>query len=202
MSRIDIVLIRHGWSEGNERRLLYGRLDLPLTEGGIEKLVEYRNSYSYPRTDRYYSSPLLRARQTFETLYPGVKLDGIRDGFIEINFGDVEGYPESYAGSYNDYFAKWSRGERLWNSETIDEMTKRTDKALRELVDELYREGLSSATVVCHSCTIKTILMNTGFMERDVMSVFVHQGKGFRLSFDYDGNTLTPLNCTEEPKVK
>ena len=199
MSRMDIVLIRHGWSEGNERKLLYGRLDVPLTPGGIEQLVEYRNTYSYPVTDRYYSSPLLRARQTFDTIYEGVKLDGLLDGFLEIDFGDVEGYPESYAESYRAYFEKWSEGERLWNGETIDEMTERTDKAVRDLVDELYREGLSSATVVCHSCTIKTILMNTGFMSRDVMSVLVPQGKGFRISFDYDGKTLTPLSCISVP---
>ena len=199
MSRIDIVLIRHGWSEGNEKRLLYGRLDVPLTEGGIEQLVEYRKVYSYPKTDRYYSSPLLRARQTFDTIYEGRKLDGIRDGFIEIDFGDAEGKPESYAGSYRAYFEKWSRGERLWNGETIDEMTSRTDKAMRELVDELYRDSLHSATVVCHSCTIKTILMNNGFMSRDVMSVLVPQGKGFKLELEYDGAHLTPISCVRVP---
>ena len=34
----DMVLIRHGFSEGNEKRLLYGQLDVPLAEKGREIL--------------------------------------------------------------------------------------------------------------------------------------------------------------------
>ena len=199
MSRIDIVLIRHGWSEGNEKRLLYGRLDVPLTEEGIEKLRESREMYDYPETDRYYSSPLLRARQTFETIYPDKKLDGILDGFVEMSFGDVEGYPESYADGYKSYFKRWSAGETLWNGENMASIRMRTDKAMKDLVDSLYREGLESATVVCHSCTIKSILMNIGYMNEDFMSVFVPQGMGFRVSVEYDGKNMHVISCTATP---
>ena len=196
---IDLILIRHGWSEGNEKRLLYGLLDLPLTEGGKEKLREYRNEYDYPETERYYSSPLIRCQQTFHCLYPDKELDGILDGFRELSFGDAEGESEMYAGGYPEYFRRWSSGERLWNGETVHEIRHRVDVAARELLSKMAEEGVHSVTVCCHAGVIKSILMNVGLMGPDFMSVFVHQGMGWRLSFDVDGKDLRLLSSSQVP---
>lgn len=195
----DLILIRHGWSEGNERRLLYGHLDLPLTEQGKETLRGYREKYDYPETDRYYSSPLLRCQQTFHCLYPDHELDGILPEFIELSFGDAEGESELYAGGYDEYFRRWNTGERLWNGETCHEIRKRVDLGVRHLFKKMMDEGTRSATVVCHSGVIKSILMNVGLMSNDFMSVFVHQGMGYELNFDYDGTDLRLLSHEAVP---
>ena len=197
--QMDVVFIRHGWSEGNEKRLLYGRLDVPLTETGKETLSGYREKYQYPETERYYSSPLLRCRQTFECLYPDKQLDGLLDGFIELSFGDAEGESEKLAGGYNEYFRRWSSGERLWNGETCHELRSRIDRALRDLLTDMYENGWTSATVVCHAGVIKSLLMNLGLMSPDFMSVFVHQGMGYRMSFDYDGANLMLMSSSQVP---
>ena len=171
----------------------------PLLKKEGRSSGEYSRKYDYPVTDRYYTSPLIRTKQTFEILYPGRHLDGILPGFIEMSFGDTEGLPESFAGSLTEYYARWSRGEKLWNGESIYDMKERMAESVRDLLEKMRTEGLKSVTVVTHSCAIKTILMNCRYMSDEYTSVFVHPGMGYRLTFGYDGETVTPVKMEYVP---
>lgn len=73
----QLVLVRHGYSLGNEKSLFSGWSDVPLTERGRRELRELRQVIRYPRTGRYFSSDLSRCRETFQELYgPHIVLDG------------------------------------------------------------------------------------------------------------------------------
>ena len=39
-----IILLRHGLTEGNQRRGFYGGIDIPLTEEGRQQLKERREA--------------------------------------------------------------------------------------------------------------------------------------------------------------
>ena len=39
-----LIVIRHGITEGNEKRWFYGKTDLPLLEKGKETLLEYKRA--------------------------------------------------------------------------------------------------------------------------------------------------------------
>ena len=65
----QLVLVRHGYSLGNEKSLFSGWSDVPLTERGRRELRELRQVIRYPRTGRYFSSDLSRCRETFQELY-------------------------------------------------------------------------------------------------------------------------------------
>ena len=85
-----IHLIRHGVTEGNLRGQYIGSTDMPLAEEGKKRLLDLRAKGGYPTAKAYFSSPLLRCRQTLDVLYPGVRpivLDGLR----ECDFGEWEG---------------------------------------------------------------------------------------------------------------
>ena len=65
--KTKICLIRHGITEGNQKRLYYGSSDIPLAEEGIEMLRSLSAQDIYPDdTDaKYYTSGMLRTEQTF-----------------------------------------------------------------------------------------------------------------------------------------
>ena len=99
----QLVLVRHGYSLGNEKSLFSGWSDVPLTERGRRELRELRQVIRYPRTGRYFSSDLSRCRETFQELYgPHIVLDGLRPEFREICW--LIGKPSWYTGGLYAFF--------------------------------------------------------------------------------------------------
>ena len=52
-NQIEIVLIRHGKTEGNKQKQYIGRTDQPLSEEGKAEI----RSGSYPSVEKVYASP-------------------------------------------------------------------------------------------------------------------------------------------------
>jgi diguanylate cyclase (GGDEF)-like protein len=73
-----IYLIRHGTTEANLSRKFYGSTDLPLSNKGVDHIIELAKAGIYPKADNaiLYTSGLLRAEQTFFLIY------GCRDHII------------------------------------------------------------------------------------------------------------------------
>lgn len=89
-----VVLLRHGQSEGNVRKVYAGHLDVPLTEKGREQAEQaalFLGAYDFAEI---YTSPLDRA---YETAYLAGRLDSCHveitklDGLMEMSFGECEG---------------------------------------------------------------------------------------------------------------
>ena len=90
MKTYKIHLIRHGLTDANERGLNIGRTDLPLSPAGLNRLLEMKIAGGYPPARRFFTSPLLRCRQTMEVLYPGSRAE-ILPGLAECYFGEWDG---------------------------------------------------------------------------------------------------------------
>ena len=90
---MKIILIRHGLTEANERRLYCGSTDLPLSEAGRKALCGSR--MEFPAAERYVTSGLRRCDETLRLLYGEVPRQVCR-GFREIDFGafEMRGYAE------------------------------------------------------------------------------------------------------------
>ena len=65
--KTKICLIRHGITEGNQKRLYYGSSDIPLAEEGVAMLRELAAQEIYPddADAECYTSGMLRTEQTF-----------------------------------------------------------------------------------------------------------------------------------------
>ena len=72
---MKLYLIRHGESVGNQKRLLFGRSDYPLTELGREQAAQVRDKMAENPVSVCYSSPLMRARETAEICFAGRGVD-------------------------------------------------------------------------------------------------------------------------------
>ena len=194
MGTFELVLVRHGFSEGNEQGLLSGWSDVPLTQRGREELRELRRTAEYPVTERYYSSDLVRCRDTFEELYAGrAVLDGLRPEFREIHFGSLENArwkPEEFA----RFFRAWLSGVRVADEESREEFTARVRGAVKTLAEQCRTEGVHSATVVTHSGVIKTLLVSLrGLPDEAWCTTQVPNGRGYALVLDETGTEL--LSC-------
>ncbi len=84
-----LYLIRHGITEGVEKRWYYGRTDLPLTEAGRQACIEEGKGWHLPDTVRFATTGLLRTEQTLEAMF------GIHEHFTvpemrEMDVGEFE----------------------------------------------------------------------------------------------------------------
>jgi len=97
----NIILLRHGESEGNAADLIQGQSDYPLTARGIEQAhtlaarwQALRASAAGPLFETIITSPLSRARQTAEIIATELNLPLELDSiWIERGFGNLDGRP-------------------------------------------------------------------------------------------------------------
>ena len=89
---LRLYLIRHGEVEGVEAGRLLGRTDVPLSERGREQSHQLAQFLSRERLTSVYSSDLLRARTTADTIATRSNLE-VREtsAWREIDMGEWEG---------------------------------------------------------------------------------------------------------------
>ena len=82
-----ICLIRHGITEGNQKKLYYGHTDLDLAEEGVENLKELAASGIYPVSENatFYTTGMRRTEQTLRLIYGEQEHEHI-ELLKEINF--------------------------------------------------------------------------------------------------------------------
>jgi alpha-ribazole phosphatase len=85
-----LLLIRHGMTQGNAEKRYVGRTDEPLCPDGLAQAQALAAAKTLPPSGVILSSPLLRCRQTAETLFPGRDVRIVED-LVECDFGHFEG---------------------------------------------------------------------------------------------------------------
>ena len=71
MRNYRLNLIRHGLTEGNLLGQYLGSgTDSPLCQEGVDRLVELREKFVYPKVDKLYVSPMKRTVETAEIIFP------------------------------------------------------------------------------------------------------------------------------------
>ncbi|OGM11328.1 hypothetical protein A2Z22_05070 [Candidatus Woesebacteria bacterium RBG_16_34_12] len=92
---LSIYLARHGQDEDNEKGILNGRRDYPLTQKGIEQAQDLAKKIKNAgiNFDKVYSSPLKRAYKTAEIVADtlGISKPEIFEDLIERDFGIMTG---------------------------------------------------------------------------------------------------------------
>jgi broad specificity phosphatase PhoE len=92
----DLVVVRHGRTAANARRLLLGRLDVPLDDLGraqaaqVAGAVLARAARTHTPVAAVVSSPLERTRQTAEAFGLPVQVD---ERLVELDYGALDGTP-------------------------------------------------------------------------------------------------------------
>ena len=84
---LDFYFIRHGQTQWNTEKKLQGRTNIPLNQQGIEQIQTYELPKHFKELT-WFSSPLLRARETAELLNINAASENL---IIEMNWGEWEG---------------------------------------------------------------------------------------------------------------
>ena len=135
-----IHLIRHGITEGIQRKCFYGWKDLPVVEEGFEELEKFKAEGVYPQFDmedaQFFVSGLVRTMQTLKCIYGDVDYT-INEKLKEINFGDWEGKKmDAVPREEMQGWANALRGFRFPNGECFHDIDKRVQRLLDTLDDD------------------------------------------------------------------
>ncbi len=187
MNPREILLLRHGRTEGNALHRYNGTTDEPLSPEGAEALA----GRSYPPTDVVYVTPLRRTRETAAILFPGayqITVPGLR----EMDFGDFEG--RSYLDMEHDAaYRAWVDAGCLTpvpNGECRADFTRRVAAAFRAL---LVTDKTGRITVVAHGGTLMALCSTFIESPRDYYDWYAPNGGGFLLRTTEDPDRLELL---------
>lgn len=192
---MELILIRHGTTQGNLEKRFIGMLDVPLAPQGEE--LARRVSPTLPRVEHIYRSPLLRCRQTAQLLWPDTEMTVIQ-GLRETDFGPFEGKNHQELKDDPLYQAWIGQGDRLNFAampvgETAQQVVDRVSAALAELVKDAAAHGYERVGVVSHGGALMGLLSKYGRPERDYYDWMCPNCGGFRMALDPDTLELTVL---------
>ena len=107
MKTFKLHLIRHGVTAGNLQGLYIGSgTDIPLCDEGRAQLAELKERFEYPQVDTVFSSPMLRAVETANILFPNAAHTFTVHDLREAGFGKFENKPVKEL-VHDEDFKKW-----------------------------------------------------------------------------------------------
>ncbi len=198
MKGYRISILRHGITEANENGIYIGKTDLPLSEAGREALEDKYDQLEYPKVQRVYSSPLERAIQSAEILFPDREIV-IVDDLTEMDFGVFEGLPAEEL-IHLDSYKKWLKGgldNPPPNGETLRNMMMRCYSALNLIILDMMKNGYTHVGVVTHSGILMNMMSCFGLPKMKPMEFACEPGEGYEILVSammwQNGNTFEIL---------
>ena len=164
---LEIYIVRHGLSEANEKKILQGGIDFPLSDEG-RRQAHHVGMYFSERGihfDKVVTSILSRARETAEIILsyqensPSLEEE---EQFKEIDTGDLQGltmdevrdkYPSYYMRSYMGWLDFSEFGGENW-----EELYARVDKAMQKYILPEEQMGDGRLLLVVHGGVIRAML--------------------------------------------
>ena len=182
-----VILIRHGKTLANEKRLYCGFSDIPLSEYGKKEIQSLK--YLYEDINKnvvFINSGLSRTIQTLEILFNtnGISYEGLK----EMNFGDFELHSYEELKDRLDY-QKWIEdtfNNKIPNGESFIEMRKRVIDTYNEIIDK-YKE-YDDIVISCHGGTIYHIIDSLFNENKYIYELQPKNGHAYII--DYTNNQL------------
>ena len=182
MKTYKIHLIRHGQTKENLEGRYVGHLDVPVSKEGVAQLKQLKNDMIYPTPEALFVSPLLRARQTAELIYPDMT-PIIIDGLKEFNFGEWEGMDAAQL-EKEAKFPEWLAGGADIGppyGETNGEFGKRISESFMKVVEGLFKTETREAAIITHGGVIMGLMSMFALPELPMPEWLVPNGCGFTL---------------------
>lgn len=186
MKYYKLHLIRHGLTQGNlEQRYIGSGTDLPLCGQGREELLQLKQQFQYPQVPLVFTSPLLRAQQTAELLFPGVKTIPLQD-LREMGFGVFENRPLAELVK-DPAFAAWmDPGSHAVPQGAEDRIAfyKRTGAMLMKMFEYMLRTHTEEAACITHGGVIMSMLAQHALPQRKPEDWMTDPGAGYSVRCD------------------
>ncbi|MDQ6692790.1 MAG: histidine phosphatase family protein, partial [Candidatus Dormibacteraeota bacterium] len=158
---LRLILIRHGTSTWNDERRIQGQLDPPLSEKGREQARRLGERLNGSPADAFYSSDLLRARETAQAVATGVgRKPQLLPELREVGLGEWEGLRrEEIVARYPEEWKSWSVRPD-WDLVPGGEGAAAFEARVGTAIDSLARKhGSGTILVVTHGGVIQVALL-------------------------------------------
>ena len=191
--RMDMYLIRHGMTPGNQEHRYVGRTDEELTETARTELESRREIFQH--VDRVITSPMKRCIQTAEILFP-YQVPEIQPGLEEMDFGTFE-YKNYKELSGNPQYQAWidSNGTLPFPAgEDLQQFKRRCCKNFQTSVEKLLKVGERCVAFVVHGGTIMAILEAFAEEKKNYYDWQVKNGCGYSASLEYENGAVNLKN--------
>jgi alpha-ribazole phosphatase len=186
-----IHLIRHGLTEGVKAKVYYGRTDLPLSNEGVDRIVELTLAGIYPDADgaKLYTTGLLRTEQTFFLIY-GCREHQEEPRLREYDFGEFEMKTHQQLLDNEAYQAWIGDNEGMTpcpGGESRRDFRERVAAGFTGLLDKHrdVKDPEGKSIVVCHGGVIAQI-MNSCFpaCKENIFQWVPEPGRGYTIYMD------------------
>ncbi len=156
-----ILLVRHGETAWNRRRIFRGRYDIPLNDTGRAQARLVAEEIAHKAIEVAYSSPLKRALETARLACAAFEC-GVctHEGLLDVDYGDWTQIDEQTVR------ARWPREYMQWqtkphlcrppNGETLGELYERSWAALEQIIT--LNRG-KTVSVFAHRVVNKVLLL-------------------------------------------
>lgn len=190
---MKILLIRHGKTEGNERKLYTGKTDEALSLAGITELQHYKGEGIYPLVDAVYTSPMKRCLESRELIYPKVPFSLISE-ISECDFGEFEGKSYQDLSDRQDYI-KWVDGKQAppGGEKTVD-FKRRVWNGFEKILDNAFQENRETVAIFLHGGSVMVIMEKLSQKPESFYEHQVKNGHGFCFEMNETG-------WRENPKI-
>ena len=152
LESVELIIMRHGATKGNEERRYVGALDHPLSPLGCSQAVA---AGIHPEVDRVYVTTLVRSQQTAAICFPCAEQVMV-DGLQEMDFGTFAGRTADEMADDAEYRA-WVEGYcegQCPEGESREQASNRICRALGKLVLHAQKAGEKRVILVAHGGTL------------------------------------------------
>jgi len=198
MSKTVLILIRHGETTMNVKNIFRGRMDVSLTENGLEQARQLADALKTFPVAAVYSSPLRRAMETARFIAGphNVHPESVEE-FNNICLGEWEGLSkEEVKISQPDLWRQWvSCPEEIAipGAETLDRIRNRVGRGLSIIIE---RHVGKVVAVVTHRSVLKVTLAEILGLKKNFFWKFYLDNCSYSLVEHHPmlGYTLTRMN--------
>ncbi len=184
MKNYRLYMIRHGVTQGNLDGIYMGSgTDQPLCAEGVRRLQELAARFAYPHAETVFSSPMRRAVESVEILFPQAKDKIILADLRESAFGEFEGRKITEL-TQDPHFAAWMDPKRHYTpegGEPAAEFHLRCAKVLMGMFEYLMRRGVDEAACVTHGGVMMSMLAQCAMPRRAPEQWMADSGCGYVL---------------------
>lgn len=184
MKNYTLYLVRHGITRANlEGIYAGGGTDLPLCEEGRQDLAQLAAQFAYPVVDTVFVSPMQRALQTADLLFPAASKKLVIEDLRENHFGEFEGRPIAEL-TADPHFKQWMDPAAHYQpsgGESAAAFHKRCGLALPRLFEYMMKAGVSSAACVTHGGVMMSMLAQKALPPRRPEDWMADPGCGYQL---------------------
>lgn len=187
MKNYRLTLIRHGITQGNLDGIYMGSgTDQPLCEEGRRGLRELQARFAYPQPATVFASPLARALETADILFPAARDKIILQDLRENGFGVFEGRRIKELVQDED-FKKWMDPTQHFTpegAEPLADFHKRCGGVLMGMFEYMMKSGIEEAACVTHGGVIMSMLSQRALPSRHPEQWMADPGCGYTVQTD------------------